>query len=513
VTAGGAIPTLSRLAMTRTDRAICGTKNKERGVSETIELEKSTGPKVDRNISATDRRLLFISHATPQDNLFAEWLATQLAIAGYEVWCDLIQLLGGEAWWTDIDQAIDSAAFRVLFVSTLEANRKPGTLRELKLALATQTKHGLKDFVVPLKIDEFPFASMDQSIKDLNCVRFDETWAKGLSNLLKLLEREGAPKSSRVGAATVTQWYKRSIDSNRKVVVSREKCSSNWFPFELPAAIFFHQLRGPADTLARVAKPLDFPHKVHGPFLATFAPSETIAERLGPHFSATEACDTGAFLECGFPQIGIEAFDAMNILSDLVRQAWDRHMSAQDFAFHEMANGQKAWFFKNNKLSKNRGHYVGSKGKRAFRQLVGNKTRKKLDGSRVADGFWHYAVSVSPQLAPFPRLVLKHHVIFTDDGQTPWSAPDRMHRARRSVCKNWWNAEWRDRLRAFTAELGADADELSLSVGGGESLLIAMEPMEFTSPWTFFEDGREGLDETKEIELVEDDEGAEDEEA
>ncbi|WP_164827272.1 toll/interleukin-1 receptor domain-containing protein [Sinorhizobium meliloti] len=482
-------------------------------MSETIELEKSGVQKVEREIRSTDRRLLFISHATPQDNLFAGWLSAQLAIAGYEVWCDLAKLLGGEAWWTDIDQAIDAAAFRVLFVSTLEANRKPGTLRELKLALDTQKKHGLKDFVVPLKIDEFPFASMDQSIKDLNCVRFDESWAKGLSNLLKLLEREGTPKSSRVGAATVTQWYKKSIDDKRKVVVSREKCPSNWFPFELPPTIFFHQFRGPADTLLRVASQLDVPHRVLGSYIATFAPFEIIADRLGPHFSATELCSTATFVEDGFRKLGIEAFDAMNVLSDMVRQAWDHHMSAQDFAFHEMANRQKAWFFKNGQLAKNRGHYMGSKGKRAFRQLVGNKTRKKLDGSRISDGFWHYAVSVSPQLAPFPRLVLKHHVIFTDDGQTPWSAPDRMHRARRTVCKNWWNAEWRDRLRAFTAELGAGASELSLPLGGSQALLVAMEPMEFTSPWTFFEEGREGLDETKEIELVEEDEGDEDEEA
>jgi hypothetical protein len=30
--------------------------------------------------------------AVPQDNGFATWLATQLAIAGYEVWCDVTEL-------------------------------------------------------------------------------------------------------------------------------------------------------------------------------------------------------------------------------------------------------------------------------------------------------------------------------------------------------------------------------------------------------------------------------------
>jgi hypothetical protein len=138
------------------------------------------------------RRVIFISHATPQDNVFSAWLAAQLAIAGYEVWCDVTQLLGGEAWWRDIDQAIDAAAFRVLFVSTLEANRKPGTLRELRLAFEAQKKHGLEDFIIPIKIDEFPFASMQETIQDLNCVRFDETWAAGLAKPWSLADiRDG----------------------------------------------------------------------------------------------------------------------------------------------------------------------------------------------------------------------------------------------------------------------------------------------------------------------------------
>jgi hypothetical protein len=108
------------------------------------------------------RRLLFLSHASPQDSVFAKWLATQLAIAGYVVWCDVTQLLGGELFWNDITEAIDSFAFRFLFVSTLEANRKPGTLRELRTALQAQKDHGLTDFIIPLKIDAFPFASMQE---------------------------------------------------------------------------------------------------------------------------------------------------------------------------------------------------------------------------------------------------------------------------------------------------------------------------------------------------------------
>lgn len=236
---------------------------------QTAELERNVNKSVaSKGASPSGRNVIFISHATPQDNVFAGWLAAQLAIAGYEVWCDVTKLLGGEAWWSDIDQAIDAATFRVLFVSTLEANRKPGTLRELRLAFETQKKHGLKDFIIPLKIDEFPFASMQAALQELNCVRFDETWADGLSNLLKLLEREGAPKSSGAGPGCVADWYRRSIDQKRQIVVSRDKYSSNWFPLTLPKEIRFHQFRGPSDSLVNMPPPWDFPIKSTVSFLS-----------------------------------------------------------------------------------------------------------------------------------------------------------------------------------------------------------------------------------------------------
>ena len=135
--------------------------------------------------------------------------------------------------------------------------------------------------------------------------------------------------------------------------------------------------------------------------------------------------------------------------------------------------------------------------------MVGNKSKKTPEGEKVPDGFWHYALSASPQIAPFPRLVLRHHVIFTDDGEKPWDKPDRMHKARRSVCKQWWNREWRDRLFAFTSEIAKGQKEIRLPVAGGIELLVKSKPMNFISPWTYYEDGDDGLDESKEIELVE----------
>ena len=458
------------------------------------------------------RKILFVSHATPEDNDFAKWLASQLAIAGYEVWCDVTELLGGERFWNNIEEAIDTATSRFLFVSTLHSNKKPGSLRELKLAQEAQSKHRLKDFIVPLKIDAFPFSSMQDSIQDLNMVRFDETWAGGLCQLLTLLEREGAPKSRTADASAVMNWYTRSIDRRRKTVISNDKYLSNWFKLRLPQHLYAHRFQGPAASFPSVVANLMLPHRIIGQNLLAFAPSHVIVDTIGGSWNKDELLcfETKNFQRNGVETLEIAPLDAANILADLVRQAWETEMRRQGLCEFELANGLRAWFFKHRHLEKNKAYFTTLSGRRTYRQLVGLKSKRNADGTKVRDGYWHYAVSASPQLRPFPRVVLRHHVVFTDDGQSPWKKVDRMHKARRRVCKNWWNQEWRDRLLAFCAQIGMGRKELVIATGGLDIHAIMM-PMRFTSPWTYFADDEIGLDETAEIELIEDADTEEDE--
>jgi hypothetical protein len=80
------------------------------------------------------------------------------------------------------------------------------------------------------------------------------------------------------------------------------------------------------------------------------------------------------------------------------------------------------------------------------------------------------------------------------------------------VCKNWWNREWLDRLFAFCAELADTRGGLDMPVSDTQRIRVSMTPLSFVSPWTYYEDKDDGLDEGKEIELVED-ETPEDDEA
>jgi hypothetical protein len=101
--------------------------------------------------------MIFISHANPEDNEFARWLAVRLAGAGFEVWSDITKLIGGEKFWTDIEKAIKEHCQKFLLCVT-KSSHKPGVMRELDWALqAEAAKHN--DMVVPLKLDDTPFSS------------------------------------------------------------------------------------------------------------------------------------------------------------------------------------------------------------------------------------------------------------------------------------------------------------------------------------------------------------------
>lgn len=174
----------------------------------------------------------------------------------------------------------------------MESNRKTGTERELNIALEAQKKYGLKDFVVPLKADQFPFQAALQSIRQLNFIRFDQSRAAGLTQLLKLLEREGAPKSQTAGPACVSEWYRRSLEPQRQVVVSNETCFSNWFRLYLPKHLRFHRFRGPENQLETVASAFVHPYIIHGSYLVTFSSAKDVDAQLAPQWDTSKSAET-----------------------------------------------------------------------------------------------------------------------------------------------------------------------------------------------------------------------------
>lgn len=134
------------------------------------------------------RKTLFISHANPDENDFAKWLSLQLINHGYTVWCDVINLKGGEDFWEEIENEIRENSIKFLFVASVNSNRKPNVMKELSVADKTKKKLADDHFIIPLKYNNLKFDDLNIQINPLNAIRFDESWATGLKQLLELLE-------------------------------------------------------------------------------------------------------------------------------------------------------------------------------------------------------------------------------------------------------------------------------------------------------------------------------------
>ena len=105
-----------------------------------------------------NRNTIFISHSTPQDNEFSIWVASRLEMLGYNVWVDKKGLLGGERFWPTIQKAIDGAVKILLVYSkniiNSEGVLKPGIENEVEYGKSVASENGLKDFIIPLHIDD-----------------------------------------------------------------------------------------------------------------------------------------------------------------------------------------------------------------------------------------------------------------------------------------------------------------------------------------------------------------------
>ena len=110
----------------------------------------------DNTIANTDltRRLLFISHANPQDNAAAAWFSTQLTLLGYEVWCDLQNTHGSESeFWLKVQKKIEQEAAKFIFLlsdTSRDLENKRGVYKELQAADNT----GQDNFIIPIRIEK-----------------------------------------------------------------------------------------------------------------------------------------------------------------------------------------------------------------------------------------------------------------------------------------------------------------------------------------------------------------------
>ena len=429
-----------------------------------------------------NRTVVFLGHANPEDNAFARWLSLKLAALGYQVWSDVTKLLGGEDFWREIEPIIRNGTIKYLYVLSRASNHKLGALRELRVASATAKKEVLNDFVIPLRIDDLPHDEINIEIGRLNVIEFSD-WAAGLKQLCKKLAADNVPRSPFSGPETVRGWWEREFAADNGVSKEPEIHYSNWFSVQLPSRIYRHSAIGLLDREPRWA----FPTRWHELRLVTFASALETLPGLGSlRLDRTQDLNTADFLS----EENTQRRDNRNIVTELLREAWEQYALARGLKKHEMAGRRLAFYFDLDSLPNPNVSFLSVDGVNAHRALMGYKTRKSGTLRH-----WHFAVSAKLAVHPRPMLQVRAHVLFSDDGRNIWSSADAMHKARRSQCKQWWNDDWRDRILATMAWLAGDESSLKLQVSAGSaSALVERRPIEFVSPVTLLEPSGSTLD-------------------
>jgi len=421
------------------------------------------------------KETIFISHATPEDNEFSIWIASRLEMLGYKTWIDKEGLLGGERFWATIQKAIESS-IKILFVYSKNIVTKDGILRqgienEIEYAKSIASQYGLQDFIIPLHIDESPY-NLAIGLPNINHIQFNNSWADGLKQLLKKLEKDAVPKNLEVIKSTFSEWYENEYVSNCSIIPKKEWFYTSWWQVEsIPKQFYMYQFANAAQAKAIRDLNKDIPICLLSNILSTFdSKLNFFVSRDGeqievlPESSYTFSLSdvlTG-FESDKFPQHRDVENHFKKLLSCVVSNIFWRKKLWK----HEMSNKRLAYYLPKYDVIK----------KIVFiYPFTQRKKSKSILGKYKDIGLWHYAISVQSTLFPIVGFSIKSHILFTSDGFKIIDDDKKQHSYRREKGKRFFNAEWRDLQLAFIQRLKDVDGKIKINVSASDGLDFEMK--------------------------------------
>ena len=413
--------------------------------------------------SPTGRGHLFISYAT-EDSIFVDWLALRLAAAGYRVWYDRLELLGGESYPRDIDRAIAELVFRFIAVVSKTSLNKPNPRKERTQALNISRARGI-DFLIPLKIDKTSVAELGWQLSDLTYIPFDSSWSDGLSALLRRLESLGTPKDEGWGRGQVAKWL-TTFDCVRQ---EPERVWSNLFPIKaLPTKIQLFKTRH-RGSLAETDKVWPIARQDESSYWAFSEPEEGLG---ADGWATSHIIDWKA-------QRTVFDRPTRDIASILVRRAIELDSTRRGL---RILPEWKEVCFPPGLLPSDRLYYTGYDGKRTWIQVTGERSRKRKDKS-IELSRYQLSFGVRPVLfgfgEPVFRLFVSAH--FKDADGVDFGAA-RQGKKRKALGRSWWNYEWLSRVMACGSWLTQGNPSATLLKTPSGEIVIGGIPLSTSSP-------------------------------
>jgi hypothetical protein len=418
----------------------------------------------------SNRDVVFISHATPDDNEFVRWLGTRLTGCGYKVWADIFDLAGGTPFWVSIEDAIRKRAVKVVAVVSHASCRPDRSGVRSEISVADAVKKALKDpeFIIPVRIDDVPFADLPIQIHQLNTIDFSRGWGAKLADLVDTLTKAGVPRAATDLTAEFDRWRAASVRSDVVVERGEETLLTSILPIlRLPEEISFHEYEGENKKFEDAVQAVPYPIAWHNRLLMSFAAAHELQEHLPAELTVSlrASAPFQAFLEGILTDpIGPHRRDASNAAVRMLRESFEKHLAGRGLLRYEASAGT-VMFFPRDLLPDDRVIYINAKGRQTYKQVVGF--------SKVLNAHWHLGMRAVIRITHTPSVRLRPFVVFTRDGRVPLKDADEMTRLRRRFCKSWFNHVWRPLFQAFYEFFGDRADAVRIELGEHRSWAVA----------------------------------------
>jgi hypothetical protein len=414
------------------------------------------------------KEILFISHATHEDDYPAGWLASKLEQLGYKVFIDLDDLRVGDTFYTVIQPVIQKETFKFITINTANYIKKAGdpnsgVRKEINTAATVTTD---KKFIVPVRFDNINFGDFPMDYVMRNSIDFYNRWGEALNELIKELEELGTPKNN-TNKNPLALWHK-AIRNKNKVIEQPETLYSNWFEIHLPEFIYIH-------------KPDNVERKLFGQIPATtileanqiisFASKETV-ESFIPLLSSkrfkTEDFLTSEQILVDEKFILIKPYDK---LKQLLNKSFKSHCFKRGLKAYEQASEKEVLYFRFTKDT-NKPVSISLKKYR--------KTRTQVNGNKWGKN-WHFAISARTELQPFPHYRVFYHVIFTDNELKPITDTDEQHSLRRKFSGILYNKKVFEMLLASMLYLSfnREGEFVEVQIGINEYMRFSNLPLSF----------------------------------
>lgn len=426
------------------------------------------------------RDLVFISYAWEQVSV-ADWLARRLTAAGYGVWMDRLKLGGGEDWPRDIQDAIRTRAACVLALVSRASSTKPNPRGEWLVALDVAKHESLKDFLLPLKVEEMRTEEIPFTLQTINYISFTDGWAGGLARVLKKLDELGVPRvhgTSGPALATILS------EASAAVQPSPEVLFSNMLPVVArPRAFRRFECRRVLGWKQSQELALEWPHFRVGDYsvIAFEVPPEHV--RRGFRLDEVEEMD---WIEGG----SIDGRPALHIATAIARRAVDRLMKSKRLAFDA---DRKTWYFPSGILAGDWLKFERADGAAGRLMAVGTVSLGRGASRREVRHHLSPSLGVFTDRGQITAFVLRLRVHITSPDKAPVSVRSYIT-ARKRLCKRWWNEEWLNRALAVSTYLRSPDGGISL---GGESqgaFVLDGRVQEFCAPTCVIEDLAKAID-------------------